>query len=116
MGNCGSPNAGAQPARCGHGRGLPLVVISPYANFDYVDDTLTNQASIINFIEANWSLGYIDGPTAPANGQASFDRLSGSLNGLLNFNNPPNTTPVLLTCSGAYANSAAQACPVDPNP
>jgi phospholipase C len=116
VGNCGTPNAGAQPARCGHGPRLPLVVISPYANFNYVDHTLTNQASIINFIEANWSLGYIDGPTAPANGQASFDRLSGSLNGLFNFNNPPNTTPVLLTCSGAYANSAAQACPVDLNP
>ncbi len=116
VGNCGTPNAGAQPARCGHGPRLPLIVISPYSNSNYVDHTLTNQASIINFIETNWSLGYIDGPTAPANGQASFDRLSGSLNGLFNFGNPPNTTPLLLTCSGAVANSPAQACPVDPNP
>ncbi len=116
VGNCGTPNAGAAPARCGHGPRLPLVVISPYANSNFVDHTLTNQASIINFIESNWNLGYIDGPTAPPNGQASFDRLSGTLNGLFNFDNPPNTTPLLLTCSGAYASSPSQACPVDPNP
>jgi phospholipase C len=118
VGNCGTPNSGtnaAYPARCGYGPRLPLIVISPYSGFNYVDHTLTNQASIINFIEYNWNLGNID-RTTPANGQASFDRLSGSLFGLFNFNNPPNTTPFLLTCSGAVAASAAQACPVDPNP
>jgi phospholipase C len=116
VGNCGTPVAGAQPARCGHGPRLPLLVVSPYANFNYVDHTLTNQASIINFIETNWNLGYIDGPTAPTNGQASFDRNAGTLGGLFNFSNPPNTTPLLLTCSGDYASSPAQACPLDPNP
>ena len=116
VGNCGTPVSGAYPARCGHGPRLPLVVISPYANSNYVDHTLTDQTSIINFIEANWGLSYIDGPTAPARGQGSFDRYAGTLNGLFNFQNPPNTTPFLLTCSGAVANSAAQACPLDPNP
>jgi phospholipase C len=116
VGNCGTPVAGAQLARCGHGPRLPLLVISPYANSNYVDHTLTNQASIINFIESNWHLGFIDGPTAPAAGTGSFDRYSGTLNGLFNFNNPPNTTPVLLTCSGGYATSMSQVCPLDPTP
>lgn len=116
VGNCGSPLSGAQPARCGHGPRLPLLVISPYANINYVDHTLTNQASIINFIESNWNLGYIDGATAPANGQGSFDRNSGSLNGLFNFSNPPNTAPMLMTCSGAYASTPAQGCQLDPTP
>jgi phospholipase C len=115
-GNCGTPNAGAQQARCGHGPRLPFVVISPYANSNFVDHTLTDQASIINFIESNWSLGFLDGSTPPANGQASFDRNAGTLNGLFNFNNPANTTPVLLTCSGDYATSLSNACQLDPTP
>jgi len=115
VGNCGSPVAGAQLARCGHGPRLPLMVISPYSNANYVDHTLTNQASIINFIEYNWGLPYIDGATAPAAGQGSFDRYSNSILGLLNFTNPPNTSPLLLSCDGSYANSAAQICPIDPS-
>jgi phospholipase C len=116
VGNCGHPVSGAQQARCGHGPRLPLLVISPWSNSNFVDHTLTNQTSIINFIESNWSLGFIDGPTAPAPGTGSFDRYSGTLSGLFNFNNPANTTPVLLTCSGAYAGSPAAACPLDPTP
>jgi phospholipase C len=112
VGNCGTPQTGANPARCGHGPRLPLLVISPYANSNYVDHTLTDQTSIINFIESNWGLGYIDGPTAPGNGQASFDRNAGSLNGLFNFNVSPNTAPVLLKCNGDYAPTTAQACQV----
>jgi phospholipase C len=112
VGNCGTPQTGALPARCGHGPRLPLLVVSPYANANYVDHTLTDQASIINFIESNWTLGYIDGATAPANGLASFDRNAGSLNGLFNFNISPNTTALLLKCNGDYALSASQACQV----
>ena len=113
VGNCGSPVSGAQLARCGHGPRLPLIVISPYANPNFVDHTLTNQASIINFIETNWGLGYIDA-AAPAPGTGSFDRYSGTLNGLFNFGNPPNTTPLFLSCSGAVVSSASAGCPVDP--
>ena len=116
VGSCGTPSAGANPARCGHGPRLPLLVISPYANQNYVDHALTNQASIINFVEYNWNLGFIDGATRPANGQASFDRDSGSLSGLFNFNNTPNTSPLLLTCSGAIAATPAQACQLDATP
>ena len=57
-GACGSgqPLAGQQ-GRCGYGPRLPLLVISPWARANFVDDTLTDQASIIRFIEDNWRLG-----------------------------------------------------------
>lgn len=116
-GNCGTPVAGATLGRCGHGPRLPLLVISPFANSNFVDHTLTNQASIINFIEQNWNLGYIDGPTPVSPIQnGSFDRISGTLANMFNFNASPNLAPLLLTCSGAVAASPASACQVDPNP
>ena len=101
-GNCGKPLAGANPARCGHGPRLPLLVVSPWAIPNYVDHTLTNQASIINFIEANWTLGSIDGPNAPPNGQAAFDRNAGTLRNLFNFDAHPSLERVLLNCNGSY--------------
>ena len=39
--------------RCGYGPRLPLMVISPYAKKNFVDGTLTDQTSIIRFIEDN---------------------------------------------------------------
>ncbi len=116
-GNCGTPVAGATLGRCGHGPRLPLIVISPWSNVNFVDHSMTNQASIINFIESNWNLGYIDGPTPVSPVQnGSFDRFAGSLNGLFNFSGAPNMSPLLLSCSGAVANSSAQVCAVDPKP
>jgi phospholipase C len=101
-GNCGKPLAGANPARCGHGPRLPLVLVSPWANPNSIDHTLTNQTSVIKFIEDNWQLGNIDGPSAPPNGQASFDRNAGTLMNLFNFDARPSTDPVLLNCNGTY--------------
>jgi len=77
-GMCGSgtPLAGQQ-GRCGLGPRLPLLVISPWAKTNFVDNTLTNQASIIKFVESNWGLPAIAG---------SFDSVSGSLNNMFDFN------------------------------
>jgi phospholipase C len=110
-GICGSPLSGAFPARCGHATRLPLLVISPWANPNSVDHTLTDQASIINFIEANWNLGFIDGPTSPPNGQASFDRNAGTLLNMFNFGGPPAAGAVLLNCNGTLAATAPASCP-----
>jgi phospholipase C len=76
-GQCGSgtPLAGEQ-ARCGYGPRLPLVVISPWAKFDYVDHTLTDQSSITRFIEDNWGVPRIPG---------SYDSIAGSLNNMFDF-------------------------------
>lgn len=56
----GAPENG----RCGFGPRLPLIVISPYAKSDFIDHTLSDQASVVNFIEYNWSLGAITGSAA----------------------------------------------------
>lgn len=104
----------AIPARCGYGPRLPLLVISPWANPNYVDHTLTNQASILKFIEDNWSLGRIDATELPP-GAGSFDRTSGSLLGLFNFKAWPSKQAVLLTCSGDYARNKHDACELDPS-
>ena len=45
-----------QPAwgRCGYGTRQPLLVISPFAKRNHVDHTLTDQTSVLKFIEDNW--------------------------------------------------------------
>jgi len=40
--------------RCGYGVRQPLLVISPWARDNFVDHTLTDQSSVIRFIEDNW--------------------------------------------------------------
>ncbi len=75
--HCGTTPAGAYPGRCGYGPRLPLLVISPFANVNFVDHTVTDQSSILRFIEDNWNLGRI--------GNQSFDEKAGSLENLFNF-------------------------------
>jgi phospholipase C len=52
-------------------------VISPYAKQNFVDHGLTDQTSVLRFIEDNWNLGRI--------GNSSFDALAGSLVNLFDF-------------------------------
>ena len=56
-GSCGVTPAGGTPGRCGYGPRLPLLVISPFAKQHYVDHRVTDQSSILRFIEDNWELG-----------------------------------------------------------
>ena len=85
-GQCGVPHAGAVMGRCGYGPRLPLLVISPFARQNYVDHTVADQASILRFIEDNFSLGRIDqaAPKSVAQG-GSFDQVAGSLDSLFDF-------------------------------
>jgi phospholipase C len=78
-GLCGTPAAGAYLDRCGYGPRQPLLVISPFAKTNFVDHTVTDQSSILRFIEDNWSLGRI--------GNQSFDALAGPLDNMFDFNN-----------------------------
>ncbi len=50
---------GTYQDRCGYGPRLPFLVISPYAKVNFVDHKMTDQTSIIRFIEDNWGLGRI---------------------------------------------------------
>ncbi len=87
---------GAYNDRCGYGSRLPLVVVSPFAKSNYVDHAVTDLTSILRFIEDNWSLGRIDGPTPASTGQASFDAIAGSLAGLFDFASPANLKQLTL--------------------
>jgi phospholipase C len=77
-GSCGTAPAGTYQDRCGYGPRLPLLVISPFAKVNFVDHAITDQSSILRFIEDNWSLGRI--------GDQSFDALAGPLNNMFDFN------------------------------
>ena len=47
------PGAHTQ-GRCGYGPRLPLLVISPWSKPNFVDHAVTDQSSIIRFVEDNW--------------------------------------------------------------
>ncbi len=65
-------------ARCGHGPRLPMLIISPWAKKNFVDHTLTDQTSVIRFVEDNWLKG-------ERIGQGSFDELAGSIENMFDF-------------------------------
>jgi phospholipase C len=83
---------GSFTTRCGYGPRLPLLVISPWTRSNYVSGNLTDQASVVKFIEDNWLGGQ-------RLGDGSFDAISGSLDapgGVLNFGVRPHLRPVIL--------------------
>ena len=102
--DCGSRTdkvAGGYQDRCGYGPRQPLLVISPFAKSNFVDHSVTDQTSILKFVEDNWLHGErIAG---------SFDASSGSLDargGLLDFYTRPHFNPVILNpTTGAVVRS-----------
>jgi len=71
----GNPHA---LGRCGYGMRQPLLVISPWALENSVDHTVTDQSSVIRFIEDNWLNGQ-------RIGGGSFDAIANSLSQMFNF-------------------------------
>ncbi|MBT9329741.1 phospholipase C [Paracidobacterium acidisoli] len=91
-GQCGNGTETALPGpnnvqhaqgRCGYGPRLPLMLISPWSKQNYVDHTLTDQSSIIRFIEDNWL-------KSQRIGNGSFDAIAGSVNNMFDFNRRDN--------------------------
>jgi phospholipase C len=64
--------------RCGYGPRLPLIVVSPWAKANFVDHTVTDQSSIIHFVEDNWLGGQ-------RIGQGSFDAVANPINQMFSF-------------------------------
>jgi hypothetical protein len=64
--------------RCGYGTRLPLLVISPFAKTNFVDHTLTDQSSVLRFIEDNWLSG-------ARISTSSFDNIAGTLENMFSF-------------------------------
>jgi phospholipase C len=80
--------AGGYQGRCGYGPRLPFLIISPWAKSNHVDHTLTDQTSVIHFVEDNWLGGQ-------RIGDGSYDALSGSLTGMFNFSRHARPAPRL---------------------
>jgi len=53
-------------------------VISPWSKHNYVDNTVTDQTSVLRFIEDNW-LG------SERIGQGSFDAIANSISSMFDF-------------------------------
>lgn len=84
-GSCGSglaalagPKTAHAQGRCGYGPRLPMMVISPWARSNFVDHTVTDQTSIIHFIEDNWLNG-------ERLGTGSFDAVGNSIVNMFDF-------------------------------
>jgi phospholipase C len=74
--------------RCGYGPRLPLLVISPWAKRNFVDHTVTDQSSILRFVEDNWLGG--------KRLAGSFDTIANPINNMFNFEALPNVLPLIL--------------------
>jgi phospholipase C len=79
--------------RCGYGPRQPLIVISPFAKANFVDHTLTDQSSILRFIEDNWLNGQ-------RIGQGSFDAIAGTINSMFDFTQKANAKLILNAATG----------------
>jgi len=78
--------------RCGYGPRQPFLIISPWAKKNFVDTTVTDQASVTRFIEDVFL-------SSQRIGGGSADSIAGSLTHMFDFSNaavPPNTNVVQL--------------------
>lgn len=96
LGKCGT---GTQPTgisgkpvngRCGPGTRIPFLVISPWANQNYVYHDPITQASVVRFIEDNWLNG-------ERLGGGSFDATSGSIMPMFDFSGRGNAPKLFLS-------------------
>ena len=62
--------------------------MSPWARSNYVDHSVTDQTSIIKFIEDNWQTGRI--------GDSSFDERAGSIKNMFDFDDESGSVHLLL--------------------
>jgi phospholipase C len=72
-----SGNEHAQ-GRCGYGVRQPLLLISPWSRENFVDHRVTDQTSVIRFVEDNWLGG-------KRIGSGSFDAIANSIDQMFEF-------------------------------
>jgi phospholipase C len=100
-GNFGQPVWG----RCGYGTRMPLLVVSPFAKRNHVDHTLTDQSSVLRFVEDNWLHGERIQPGG------SFDTIAGTLEHMFNFDDSNEGNPrklILDEATGAVVWTSAR--------
>src|SRR5580704_17931701 len=64
--------------RCGYGRRQPFLIVSPWARQNFVDHSLTDQTSVLTFVEDNWLSGQ-------RIGNGSFDSIANSIIHMFDF-------------------------------
>ena len=69
--------------RCGLGPRQPLLVVSPWARKNFVDHSVTDQTSVLRFVEDNWLQGQ-------RIGQGSFDAITNSITQMFDFSQNNN--------------------------
>jgi phospholipase C len=69
--------------RCGYGPRQPLLVVSPWARVNFVDHTITDQTSVLRFVEDNWLGGQ-------RIGQGSFDAIANPITQMFDFSQQGN--------------------------
>ncbi|HET7050998.1 MAG TPA: alkaline phosphatase family protein [Solirubrobacteraceae bacterium] len=105
-GTCGNNPAqvpSGQQGRCGVGPRQPLLIVSPFAKRNFVDNTFTDQSSVVQFIEDNWLSGQ-------RIGSGAADAGAGTLGNMLQFSHPstqrlfldPSTGEVLRGAHGDH--------------
>jgi phospholipase C len=96
-GSCGDgttalPGIGATAhaqGRCGYGPRQPFLIVSPYAKQNYVDHTITDQTSVLRFVEDNWLNGQ-------RIGAGSFDAMANSIESMFDFAGKANKKKLIL--------------------
>ena len=71
------------------------MVISPFAKKNFVDHTLTDQTSVLRFIEDNWLNGQRIQPGA------SFDTIAGTMENMFDFTRNDGGVLILDPTTGA---------------
>lgn len=107
---CGSKKTdlGGADDRCGYGPRQPLLVISPYAKSNYISHQVSDQSSVLKFIENNWRTGSIPNTL----GQESFDDKAGSLDDMFDFHNHGSTPKVCISpTTGQVVPPSSGLCP-----
>jgi len=93
VGPAGVPVAG----RCGYGMRQPLLVISPYSKANFVDHGVTDQTSILKFVEDNWLGGQ-------RISTGTFDNIAGAITNMLDFGNGGSNPAVTLDTTKGTVN------------
>ena len=88
--------------RCGYGPRQPLVVISPWALANFVDHTVTDQSSVLRFVEDNWLQSERIG--------GSFDSIASPINQMFNFKFPRLDGCLVLDPSSGEPVGSGQNC------
>jgi phospholipase C len=81
-----------EQGRCGYSQRLPLLVVSPFSRRNFVDNTTTDQSSVVRFIEDNWTLSRL--------GNGSADALAGSIDNMLDFHKSSGSPLILDPVTG----------------